>query len=238
MDRQNHILIVDDDPVIGHLLEAALIRAGYQTSRADSAATLQAALDRAKPDLILLDILLPGDDGLTIARRIRLHSDVPIIFLSALGEERDRVTGLKIGADDYVTKPFGTAELLARIEAVLRRSNGLPGPASTIAFSFQGWLLDVRQRTLANPAGVRITLTSAEFDLFRVLCEHAGTVLGRDRLVSMAQGQRVEPYDRRVDTLIARIRQKIEDDPADPALIKTVRNGGYVFVPPVVEERE
>lgn len=231
---QQHILIVEDDAEIAQLLTDLLVREGFRITHTTSGKTVAQIIALDAPDLVLLDVLLPGEDGFSIARRIRAQRPLPIIMLTAMGEEEDRVSGLEIGADDYVTKPFSSRELLARVRAVLRRSDPHGGAAAiATSFAFAGWRLDLRRRELADPASVLVELTSTEFEILRTFCEHAGAVLGRDLIAKLAQGRRVEPYDRSVDTLISRLRAKIEPDVASPALIKTVRHGGYVFTPDV-----
>lgn len=231
---QQHILIVEDDGEIAQLLSDLLVREGFRITHTGSGKAVDQIIARDAPDLVLLDVLLPGEDGFSIARRIRALRPLPIIMLTAMGEEEDRVRGLEIGADDYVTKPFSSRELLARVRAVLRRSNPSGGAAATATgFAFAGWRLDLRRRELIDPTSVLVELTSTEFETLRTFCEHAGEVLGRDLIAKLAQGRRVEPYDRSVDTLVSRLRAKIEPGNASPALIKTVRHGGYLFTPNV-----
>jgi two-component system OmpR family response regulator len=234
MTQNQHILIVEDDAEIARLVGTFLERSGFRTTHAPSGKTVSQIIGRDEPDLILLDLLLPGEDGLSIARRIRTSHQIPIIMLTAMGEERDRVTGLDLGADDYVTKPFSAQELLARVRAVLRRSDMRNTRGDTlVTYRFSGWSLDLRKRELFDPENVRVELTSAEFELLRTFCEHPGEVLGRDKIAKLAQGRRVEPYDRSVDTLVSRLRNKIEPLEVSAALIKTVRHSGYVFTPQV-----
>jgi two-component system, OmpR family, response regulator len=236
MITQPHILIVEDDAEIARLVCAFLARSGFRTTHLASGKAVSTVILEDRPDLVLLDLLLPGEDGLSIARRIRTTQAIPIIMLTAMSEERDRINGLDLGADDYVTKPFSAQELVARVRAVLRRSepqmNGQRGTA--VRYSFAGWDLDARKRELFDPAAVRVELTSAEFELLRTFCDHPGMVLGRDQLAKLAQGRRVEPYDRSVDTMVSRLRNKIEPEVTSPSLIKTVRHSGYVFTPSVV----
>ncbi len=232
---QSHILVVEDDSAIAGLVITALQRAGFRTSFAGGATAAMTVFHDVNPDVVVLDVMLPGDNGFQVLERIRQRHDTPVIMLTALSETDDKIEGLKSGADDYLAKPFSTQELLARIEALLRRSGQANGRVQGAYFSFSGWTLDTRSREFRNQDDVQIILTSAEFDLLKVLCEHAGQVLSRDKLVRLAQGRHVEPYDRSVDTLVSRIRQKIEQDPGAPQIIKTVRNGGYLFVPSVEE---
>jgi two-component system OmpR family response regulator len=189
----------------------------------------------AKIDLILLDLMLPGEDGLSICRRLRASHAIPIIMLTAMGEEMDRVVGLELGADDYVAKPFSARELVARIRAVLRRGTdgGNHQEVKSRTLSFSGWVLDPITRQLHNPDGVKVIMTGAEFDLLAAFCERPRRVLNRDQLLDLTQGRAAGPFDRSIDTLVSRIRQKIEADPKDPVLIQTVRLGGYMFTPEV-----
>jgi two-component system OmpR family response regulator len=178
--------------------------------------------------------MLPGEDGLSLCRKVRAESQVPIIMLTARGEDVDRIVGLEMGADDYLPKPFNPRELLARINAVLRRqqaahaASSIEG-ASTLAF--QGWRIDLRLRELRNPDGARVAMTSAEFDLLRTFCERPGRVLSRDSLLDLTQGRATGSFERSIDVLVSRIRRKIEPNPQDPTIIKTVRSGGYLFTP-------
>ncbi|WP_299649104.1 response regulator [uncultured Tateyamaria sp.] len=233
--EQKHILIVEDDAEIADMVGKALGHAGYHVSAVMTSDEVHITFANDPPDLVLLDIMLPGDDGIDIIRQIHLSRTTPVIMLTALSEAGDKVKALRLGADDYVSKPFNSQELLARIEAVLRRAAVSPKQARDVYLEFDGWRLDTRSRDFRAPDGSLVLLTSAEFDLLRVLCEHAGQILSRDKLVLMTQKRQVEPYDRSVDTLISRIRQKTENDPTHPAIIKTVRNGGYVFAPKVQE---
>lgn len=230
-----HILVVEDDTAIATLVTASLRRAGYRVSFAGNATDTFRIMESDPPELIVLDLMLPEMNGLQITEQIRLKHDTPIVMLTALSETDDKVVGLRAGADDYLAKPFSTPELIARIEAVTRRAKFASNRPGDVMLRFVGWTLNPLSRELLNPDRVRIVLTSAEFDLLRVLCCHAGTVMSRDKLMRLSQGRQVEPYDRSVDTLISRIRQKIELEPDAPDLIKTVRNGGYMFAAPVEE---
>jgi two-component system, OmpR family, response regulator len=236
MSSLTHILMVEDDPTIASLVCGFLERSGFRTTHLAQGRDVARVLADDPPDLVLLDLLLPGEDGLSIARRIRTQRPTPIIMLTAMSEERDRIGGLDLGADDYVTKPFSTRELVARIRAVLRRSEGTRNGRmlAPVLYSFAGWTLDARRRELFDPSGVRVELTTAEHELLRIFCERPGEVLGRDQIMKLAQGRRVEPYDRSVDTLVSRLRSKVEPDEGSPQLIKTVRNSGYVFAASVV----
>ncbi|MBO6605010.1 MAG: response regulator transcription factor [Roseicyclus sp.] len=240
MSQDHHqILVVEDDPAIAGLVAGALKRAGYGVSIAADVKKARFLLTEEPPDLIVLDLMLPGESGLDLARSlVDKPRTPPIIMLTALTELSNRLAGFAAGADDYINKPFSSEELIARIEAVLRRAAHPPAVAPHIALVFEGWKMNIRGRTLTTPDHVEIVLTSAEFDVLATLCMSAGKVLSRDQIVLKSQGRRVEPYDRSVDTLISRLRQKIEADPAMPMMIKTVRNGGYVFTPAVTQVSE
>jgi two-component system, OmpR family, response regulator len=235
MNHLPHILIVEDDTTIATLVSGFLERSGFRTTHLPNGQAVMQVLEAETPDLMLLDLLLPGEGGLSIARRVRASHGIPIIMLTAMSEERDRIAGLDLGADDYVTKPFSARELVSRVRAVLRRSdtNGRRRPTA-VHYAFAGWNLDARSRELTDPLGTRVELTSAEFELLRTFCDHPGTVISRDQLMKWAQGRRVEPYDRSVDTQVSRLRTKIEPEDGSPSLIKTVRHSGYVFTPSVV----
>ncbi|AZL59526.1 response regulator [Tabrizicola piscis] len=236
MSTLTHILLVEDDPAIGSLVCSFLERSGFRTTHLPHGKGVERVLTDDPPHLVLLDLLLPGEGGLSIARQIRMSHPTPIIMLTAMSEERDRISGLDLGADDYVTKPFSTRELVSRIRAVLRRTESAANgrKLAPVSYSFAGWELDAKARELFDPVGVRVELTSAEFELLRTFCKHPGEVLSRDALMKLAQGRRVEPYDRSVDTLVSRIRSKIEPEEASPSLIKTVRHSGYVFTVSVI----
>lgn len=230
------ILVVDDDREIRSLLERVLKKHGFRVKTAADGRTMREALAGGRVDLVLLDVMLPGEDGLALCRELRATSAVPVVMVSALGEETDRIVGLEIGADDYLPKPFNGRELTARIRAVLRRTAasappGLDEPERTL--SFEGWVLNLARRELRTPAGEAVDLTAAEFDLLAVLAQRPGRVLSRDQLLDLTRGRTADVFDRSVDIHVSRIRKKIEADPREPALIKTVRSGGYVFAVPV-----
>jgi two-component system OmpR family response regulator len=229
--QQAHILIVEDDAEIARGIARFLAQSGYRTTIAPEARSMDRILRDAKIDLALLDLMLPGEDGLSICRRLRARFNFPIIMLTAMGEEMDRVVGLEIGADDYIAKPFSARELVARIRAVLRRGTAQTGKAEpgNGKLVFAGWTLDPVARQLHNPDGVKVILTGAEFELLAVFCERPRRVLSRDQLLDLTQGRNANPFDRSIDTLVSRIRQKIEPDPRDPLFIQTVRLGGYIF---------
>lgn len=235
MEETPHILVVDDDPLIRSLLRRYLMSEGFRVSEAVDGAGVRTALAQGPVHTVLLDLVMPGEDGLTLARMIRQRSNVPIIMLTGKGELIDRVVGLEAGADDYVTKPFELRELLARIRAVIRRTNQqpLPDPAAAEALGetllFEGWGLDLVKRELRDPAGAEISLTAGEFELLRVFASNPNRVLSRDRLIELVKGRDWASFDRAIDTQVGRLRKKIETDPANPTLVKTVRGGGYIF---------
>ncbi len=226
-----HILIVDDDREIRDLLAHFLAKHGYRVDVAADGRAMQKALGEWRIDLVVLDLMLPGEDGLVLCRRLRAESNVPVIMLTAMGEDIDRIVGLEIGADDYVPKPFNPRELLARIKAVLRRTGAAApaGPADEGALSFAGWRLEPAARSLAAPDGASVVLTAGEFELLAALVERPRRVMSREQLLDLTRGREAAPFDRSIDVQISRLRRKIETDPAKPELIKTVRNGGYVF---------
>ena len=238
MSRSPHILIVEDDREIRTMVSRFLQRHGFRVSTADSARAMDRILAAARVELMVLDLMLPGEDGLSICRRVRAKSKMPVIMLTASAEPVARVVGLEMGADDYVPKPFDPHELLARIKAVLRRTNTLPpsADAEPAILRFAGWRLDTIGRELLNPEGSRVTLTSAEFDLFVVFCRHAQRTLTRDQLLDLSQGRGGAPLSRSIDILVSRIRRRIERNPRDPEFIKTVRSGGYIFTPEVTTQ--
>jgi len=225
------ILVVDDDPGMRSLLEAYLGDSGFEVEAAMDGQAMWQALEQGMPDAIVLDLMLPGEDGLSLARRLRSQSNVPILMLSARGEQIDRVVGLEMGADDYLAKPFSPRELLARLRALLRRSQGQaepPPPSGLPAFgSFQ---LDVASHRLTQ-GGVEVKLSTAEFALLRIFVEHPLRVLSRDTLIDMLKGYERDPFDRSVDTRVTRLRRKIEPTPGEPVYIRTVRGEGYLFNP-------
>lgn len=232
MQRQQHILIVDDDPEIRQLLQAYLEQNGYRVSTAGEGKAMNRLLEQQRIDLIVLDLMLPGADGLELCRNLRVSSRVPVIMLTARGDEMDRILGLEMGADDYLPKPFNPRELLARIKVVLRRTNSMPVNESdqgATTLIFAQWKLDTVARHLESADGVVIPLSGAEYRLLRVFLEHPNRVLNRDQLLDLTQGREADPFDRSIDVLISRLRKRLEDDPKDPAIIKTVRGEGYVL---------
>lgn len=237
MQTEPHILVVDDDREIRELLSRFLRKNGMRVDVAADGREMRSILGEAEIDLIVLDRVMPGEDGLSLCRELRTLSRVPIILLTLLGADADRIAGLEMGADDYVNKPFNPHELLARIKAVLRRANELPfknalQKASVLRFA--GWTLDRSRRRLESPAGVTVMLTDGEFDLLVAFAEHPQTVLAREQLLDLARGREAVALDRSIDMQITRLRRKIESDPEEPSLIKTVRNKGYVFTAEVI----
>jgi two-component system OmpR family response regulator len=236
MGEPLHVLVVDDDPRIRTMLQRYLAEEGLRVSGAGDGATMLALLEREPIDLVLLDLMMPGEDGLSLARDIRQRSEIPIIMLTGKRDLIDRVVGLEAGADDYITKPFELREVLARIRTVMRRARPRATAAVPAAQSaagevlvFEGWRLDVLRRELKQATGGVVPLTAGEFDLLCVFARHPNRVLSRDQLTDLVKGREWAAYDRAVDTQVARLRKKIEADPGDPTLIKTVRSGGYVF---------
>ncbi|MFG1334122.1 response regulator [Xanthobacter autotrophicus] len=234
MDSAPHIAIVDDHRDIRDLVGKYLTQHGYRTSLADSAAALRRQLERgAAPDLVVLDVMMPGEDGLSLCRFLRSTTDLPVILLTAMAEETDRIVGLEIGADDYVTKPFSPRELLARIKAVLRRVHSLPPQKGHIAAKtvrFDRWKLDVGRRELMTEDDVAVPLSTAEFRLLCAFLDHPGIVLSRDQLLDLTAGRSADPFDRSIDNQVSRLRKKVEADPKVPALIKTHWGGGYSLI--------
>ena len=228
----SHILIVDDDRDIRSLLAEQLEEAGYRVSTAGDGVEMRGRLSRSAADLIILDLNLPREDGLTLCRQLRAKSNTPVIMLTARGEPIDRIVGLEMGADDYLPKPFEPRELLARIRSVLRRAQALPEnlePLSARKTLFNGWTFDLEQRHLIDPDGRVVMLSGAEFRLLRVLIQHANRVLSREQLLALGGVRQTESLDRAVDLQISRLRNKLRDDPRAPGLIKTVRSEGYVL---------
>jgi two-component system, OmpR family, response regulator len=236
-ETRPHILLVEDDPEISRMLMDVLSESGFTASPVSSAVEMDAVLRRERVDLVVLDIMLPGEDGLSICRRLRAGSAIPIIMVTARGEDIDRIVGLEIGADDYVPKPFNSRELVARIRALLRRAQSGHDIARARArpLAFAGWRIDPATRQLHDPEGVRVAMTSVEFDLLLAFCRNPGRVLSREELLEMVHGSLTGPIERSIDVHVSRIRQKIEPDPRNPTLIKTVRLGGYVLTPSVEE---
>ena len=239
MAEIDHVLIVDDDRDIRELLSTYLEKQGLRCTAVADGRAMRAALARSTPDLIVLDIMLPGDDGLVLCREIRSGKQrtIPILMLTARDDETDRVVGLELGADDYMSKPFAARELLARIRAVLRRTRMLPPnmqvsePARLLGFG--AWRLDVVARHLLADDDVAVALSSAEYRLLRVFLDHPQRVLTRDQLLELTHGHDAQAFDRSIDILVSRLRQRLRDDPREPRYIKTLRSEGYVLSCPV-----
>jgi two-component system OmpR family response regulator len=239
MDTTPHILVVDDDHDIRELLARFLVKHGLKVTTARDGQEMAERMDGHVVDLIVLDLMMPGDDGLTLTSRLRGQGcTIPIVMLTAMGEDTDRIVGLEVGADDYLPKPFNPRELLARIKAVLRRAPGQAMQPGTPAeaphkVTFAGWVLDLATRDLISPEGVVVTLSAGEFDLLKAFVEHPRRVLSRDQLLDLARGRQAIPFDRSIDIQVSRLRRKLDDDPKEPQVIKTVRGGGYLFTPEV-----
>jgi two-component system OmpR family response regulator len=233
MESNGHILVVDDDAEIRELLAHFLTQHGYQASTAADGVAMDAELAKQSFDLVVLDLMLPGEDGLSICRRLRAHTSTSIIMLTAVSEEVDRIVGLEMGADDYLVKPFNPRELLARIKAVLRRTAGGRSAEAMSVLAFEGWLLDLGRRELKRDDGTLIPLSTGEFDLLVVLAQHAQQVMSRDELLDRTRGRESGPFDRTIDVQLSRLRRKIEVDSRAPEIIKTIRSGGYMFCLPV-----
>ncbi|WP_417669417.1 response regulator [Roseibium sp.] len=231
-DPSPHILVVDDHRDIRETLARYLIKNGLRATTADSAAQARKALKAASVDLVVLDIMMPGEDGLSLCRHLVSSSNMPVILLTAMAEDTDRVIGLEIGADDYVTKPFNPRELLARVRAVLRRTSAVPkerDPVEEETLTFDGWTLFVPKRQLVDPEGVNVPLSSGEFQLLCAFLKRPKMVLNRDQLMDLTSGRTPNVFDRSIDNQVSRLRRKIEADPKNPELIKTVWGGGYLF---------
>jgi len=237
---EDHILVVDDDPEIRRLLQTYLEKNGLRVTTVADGNGMWMALERSHVDLIVLDLMLPGVDGLELCRMLRTRSRIPVIMLTARGDEMDRILGLEMGADDYLAKPFSARELLARIKVVLRRVRDLPLDLLDDApeqLAFAGWTLDTRTQNLTSPDGVVVVLSQAEYRLLHVLLTHPNRTLTRDQLLDLTQGREAGPFDRSVDVLIGRLRRRLNDDAKEPALIKTVRGRGYLFAAKVAGPR-
>ena len=236
MQTSPHIVFVEDDREISALVARYLRANDCRVSLAADGREMAAIMGSSRVDLVILDLMLPGEDGFTLCRRLRSQAETPIIMLTAKHEEVDRIIGLEMGADDYVTKPFSPRELLARIRAVLRRSRLADVPATQAGVriaAFLGWTVDLARRTVESPQAARVAVTDAEFELLRVFCERPGRILSRDQLLDLTQGRAAGPFERSIDILVSRLRRKIEANPQEPEIIKTVRSGGYMFTPDV-----
>jgi two-component system OmpR family response regulator len=230
MKSQGHILVVDDDAEIRSLVAEYLSQNGYRVSTAQDGTSLRHALETDAPDLVVLDLMLPGEDGLSLCRDLRAKSELPVIMLTARREEIDRIIGIEMGADDYLGKPFNPRELLARIKSVLRRARALPaarGGAGRLRFA--GWTLDCTARHLVDAKGVVVPLSGAQYRLLAAFVRNPERVLDRDRLMDLTLGREAPPFDRSIDVQVSRLRQLLGDNGREPRIIKTVRNGGYVL---------
>ncbi len=230
MESTPHLLVVDDHRDIREPLARYLARHGFRVSAAESAQAARRVLQAGAVDLVVLDVMMPGEDGLSLCRQLRAQGDVPIVLLTALAEETDRIVGLEMGADDYVTKPFSPRELLARIKAVLRRAQALPprrGRPQGERLRFDRWTLEVGRRELVGPDGVAVPLSTGEFLLLSAFLDHPRLVLSRDQLLDLTRGREAAPFDRAIDNQVLRLRRKIERDPRKPELIRTHWGGGY-----------
>ncbi|MCB1860367.1 MAG: response regulator [Gammaproteobacteria bacterium] len=230
--QEDHILVVDDDPEIRQLLRTYLEKNGLRVTTAGEGIGMWKALDQAHIDLIVLDLMLPGADGMELCRTLRVHSKIPVIMLTARGDEMDRILGLEMGADDYLAKPFSARELLARIKVVLRRTREIPGDPladTPEKLVFSDWTLDTRTQHLTSPQGVVVPLSNLEFQLLHALLTHPNRALSRNQLLDLTQGKESGPFDRSIDVLIGRLRRRLADDAKQPELIKTVRGRGYLL---------
>jgi len=239
MNERAHLLIVDDDREIRSLLSQYLEKHEFRTTAVPDGREMRRAMERTRIDLVVLDLMLPGEDGLTICREVRSRSQVPIIMLTARGEDVDRIVGLELGADDYMPKPFNPRELLVRIKAVLRRAAHAPrdpSPDTVRSFSFGGWRLDTTTRTLSDSAGKQVALSGAEYRLLAVLLASGNRVLSRAQLTELLRGREADPFDRSIDVRVSRLRQILGDDARAPQIIKTVYGEGYVVGVPVQTE--
>ncbi len=227
-----HLLVVDDDQEICALLKRFLTRQGFRVTTAADGTEIEQILADWKIDLLILDLMLPGKDGLSICRELREKSNLPVVMLTVMGEENDRIKGFDGGADDYIAKPFNPHELLARIRAVLRRTRLAPQAANAgdgRVLRFGTWRLNLSLRRLQSENGTLVDLSASEFDLLATFAERPQQVLSRDQLLDLTRGQVEQPFDRKIDMQVSRLRHKIEEDPKHPDLIQTVRGGGYVF---------
>ena len=231
MSASEHILVVDDHAEIREMLQTYLTQQGYRVSVAADGTNLRRTIDQESVDLVILDLMLPGEDGLSLTRYLREHFDVAIIILTGRGEIVDRIVGLELGADDYIAKPFDLRELLARTKSVLRRANksasAVEEPQQKVLFA--GWALELDTRQLYSPQGSEVPLTTGEFELLVGFVNHPNKVLSRDELLDLTRNRKATPFDRSIDVQVGRLRRKIETNPDRPSIIKTVRGAGYVF---------
>lgn len=233
----DHLLVVDDDPGLRELLADYLSRDGFRVTGVADGRGLWAELAKAPVDLVILDLMLPGDDGLVLCRTLRARSQIPIIMLTARGDDTDRIVGLEMGADDYLPKPFNPRELLARVKSILRRARNVPAePGKARRCHFAGWTLEADTRQLVAPDGVLVPLGASEYRLLRVFLDHPQRVLNRDQLLDLTQGREATPFDRSIDVQVSRLRRRLRDDPHEAVIIKTVRNEGYLLAAQVRRE--
>ena len=232
-----HLLLVDDDEDILSFLTVFFRKHGHEVSTAPNGASMFETIGKKTIDLVILDVMLQGEDGFSLCQRLRATSRIPIIMLTAMADYTDRVVGLEIGADDYLTKPFDQRELLARVKAVLRRTGETSTPLTSKdtrpTIHFAGWRLDAARRELRSADGALVLLSSGEFDLLLAFVEHPQRILTRDMLLDLARGPTHEAFDRSIDVQVSRLRQKLEEDPKNPSIIRTVRSEGYIFTQPV-----
>jgi two-component system OmpR family response regulator len=242
MDSIFRIAVVEDDPEISRMVTAYMTDHGFEVTGARNGRELDRVMASGKIDCVILDVGLPGEDGLSICRRVRGKSSVPIIMVTGRASDTDRIVGLELGADDYLPKPFNPRELVARVRAVIRRSAGTlqeqPAPQTPQTLMFEGWRLDMARRQLFAPDGGPRSLTSGEFNILSIFCQNSRKVLSRDDLLDLLHGRAAAVFDRSIDVQISRLRRKIETNLKDPSFIKTVRYGGYFFTPQVTAMAE
>ncbi len=239
MEASPHILLVDDNREIRDLVGKFMTQHGFRITAVPDGKAMRRTLETARIDLVILDLMLPGEDGLSLCRWLHAQSSLPIVMLTAMSEETDRIVGLEMGADDYLPKPFNPRELLARVKAVLRRSQAAPEQEAmekATVYRFAGWKFDAARRELEGSDGVVVPLSSGEYELLMVFLQRPQRVLNRDQLLDLARGRAANAFDRSIDTQVSRLRRKIEDDQKEPKLIKTVWGEGYVFTPAVTRE--
>ncbi|MCC5810990.1 MAG: response regulator [Ectothiorhodospiraceae bacterium] len=239
MQDATHVVVVDDHKDIRDLVRKYLEQQGYKVSVAEGGPTLRRILERQTVDLIILDVMMPGEDGISLCRQVRASGDIPIIFLTAVAEDTDRIVGLELGADDYLVKPFNPRELLARIRAVLRRATSFP-PARAILdrriVRIDRWKLDLGRQEIFGDDGVGVPLSTAEFRLLKVFIERPGLILSREQLLDLTAGRTADIFDRSIDNQVSRLRKKIEENPKNPTIIKTHWGGGYSLCAEVAPE--
>lgn len=230
------ILVVEDDAEIARMIATALADSSMEAECAGDGLEMDTLMRRSAFDLIILDVMLPGESGFQICRRLRAEGTIPILMLTAQHEEIDRIVGLELGADDYVTKPFSSRELIARVRSLLRRASYDPQEQdNSRPLRFEGWMVDPRRRQVRDPSGARVSMTTAEFDLLLALCRNPGRILSREQLLSLTHAGLAGPIERSIDVHVSRLRQKIEPDPATPTYLTTVRLAGYIFTPTVTQ---